>query len=168
LHIGIRSHQNSMVTNDKGESSPLPPLTVFPSGSAVTDEDRNRYGLLLDRAAERGLIGPYDYEIRLRDLAAASTVEQMNRIVTELPAFAPAPARPSKPRASGAALLGSRGGARTARRRSSPWWLLVIVLAVLAISLVFLTIYAQHMVRNHNAGVAPSVTAARTVSALRP
>ena len=33
---------------------------------------------LLDRAAERGLLSPYDYEARLRDLAEATSIEEMN------------------------------------------------------------------------------------------
>jgi hypothetical protein len=138
-----------------------------PSGSAVTDEDRNRYGLLLDRAAERGLIGPDDYQVRLEDLAAASTVEQMNRIVTELPALKPASAVRSGPRASALPPSVGRGSMGVSRRRSSPWLLLVIVVAIVAASLIFLTIYTQHLVRNRNSGLAPSVTVARTVSALR-
>ncbi|MGH9079232.1 MAG: DUF1707 domain-containing protein [Acidimicrobiales bacterium] len=156
------------MAEDQDESSPHLPNPAL-SGSAVTDEDRNRYGLLLDRAAERGLIGPYDYEVRLADLAAASTIEQMNRIVTELPAFAPAAATPSVPRASATAGLGRPGSGPTgaSRRRSSPWMLLVIVVAVVAASLMLLTIYAEHTVRSRNSGLAPSVPAVRTVSALR-
>jgi hypothetical protein len=153
-----------VTAEEKDESSSLPPVLPV---SAVTDEERNRYGLLVDRAAERGLIDPDDYEVRLRDLAAASTLEQMNRIVTELPVFAPAPATRSSPRASGPSFPGGPLPMGASRRRSSPWLLLLIVVAVVAASLVFLTISAEHTVRNRNSGLAPSVTATRTLSALR-
>ena len=52
---------------------------------AISDDERNRYGLLLDRAAERGLLTPREYEVRLADLAAATSVDQMREIVTVLP-----------------------------------------------------------------------------------
>jgi hypothetical protein len=162
LHTGARAHQNSSVTDHEAGSRSSPPA----SGSAVTDEDRNRYGLLLDRAAERGLIGPDDYRVRLADLAAASTIEQMNRIVTELPVFVTPPAIRSRPRASGLQLPGVPSS-MGASRRSSPWLLLLIVVAVVAASLVFLTIYAEHTVKSRNSGLAPRATVARTVSALR-
>jgi Domain of unknown function (DUF1707) len=177
LRSGARAHQNSTVTDNEAGSrppSPVPSLPVpsppAPSGSAVTDEDRNRYGLLLDRAAERGLIGPDDYRVRLEDLAAASTIEQMNRIVTELPAFVIPPVVRPRPRAPGLqvpGVTGSMGGPRRSRR-SSPWLLLLIVVAVVAASLVFLTIYAEHTVRTRNSGLAPRATVALTVSALLP
>ena len=63
----------------------------------ITDEERTRYGLLLDSAAERGLLDPADYEIRLRELAEATTTAQMTDIVAELPAFAGGSAGPGRP-----------------------------------------------------------------------
>lgn len=147
------------------------PVPSLAAEELVTDEDRNRYGLLLDRAAERGLIGPSDYEVRLQDLATATSVEQMNRIVTELPAFAPAPApvRPSSPRGRHAGGLGGAGAPITSRSRSSPWLLLVIVVVVLVASLVALGIVAAHVAHAHSSGsgLAPPTTAAPAVSALR-
>jgi hypothetical protein len=53
----------------------------------VTDEDRNRYGVLLDHAAERGLLSPGDYQARLADVASATSLDELKRIVTELPVF---------------------------------------------------------------------------------
>jgi hypothetical protein len=154
------------VTDDGEHPGPTAPVD---DESPVTDEDRNHYGLLLDRAAERGLLGPSDYEVRLRDLAAASTIDQMNRIVTELPAFAAAPPTGSA-RARASRTPATRGAAdlRSARRRSSPWLLLVIVVVVVAASLVFLAVYAGHLVRTHNSGLAPAAVPARPVSAPRP
>ena len=113
-----------MVTDEREDSSPVPPAG---SGPDVTDDDRNRYGRLLDRAAERGLLGPHDYEIRLRDLASASTIDQMNQIVTELPAFASVPPTASArmgtraSRAAGRRPIG-RLGARCAGRAHGCSW----------------------------------------------
>jgi len=64
------------------EPAPVPDL---PSG--VTDEDRNRYGVLLDHAAERGLLSPGDYQARLSEVASATSLDELKRIVTELPVF---------------------------------------------------------------------------------
>jgi hypothetical protein len=132
----------------------------------VTDEDRNRYGQLLDRAVERGLLGPSDYEVRLRELAEASTLEQMNSIVTELPAFAP-PSTPARSRSASLATAVGPAPPGPARRRQSPWLLLVIVIVVVAASLVFLALYAGHLVRSRNSGLAPPAVAARALSAPR-
>jgi hypothetical protein len=155
------------VVDETNQPRPVPSLVAEPG---VTDEDRNRYGHLLDRAAERGLIGPSDYEVRLRDLAEATTIEELNRIVTELPAFGPAPATAprSGSRAGAGRALGSGGvGVPVrSRRRSSPWLLLVIVVAIMAASLVLLAIFAEHFARTRNSGL-PSVTAVGAVSALR-
>jgi hypothetical protein len=123
----------------------------------VTDEDRTRYGVLLDRAAERGLLAPYDYEMRLRDLASATTIEQMNRIVTELPAFtrvAGATARnnrsPSDPR-----IPSNRPpfSAAAQQRRARQWLMVAIVMVVAVASLLFLSIYTRHVVHNRNSGL---------------
>ena len=53
----------------------------------MTDEDRNRFGILLDHASERGLLTPLEYEFRLSELAEATSMDELRRIVTELPAF---------------------------------------------------------------------------------
>ncbi len=81
---------------------PSPVETAAPVGT-VTDEERTRYGLLLDRAAERGLLDSAEYEVRLRQLAEATTTEQMVAIVAELPAFA-TQAAPSAPHQSRSAI----------------------------------------------------------------
>jgi len=73
--------------NETAGPQPVPDLAGGLAGSDVTDEDRNRYGVLLDRAAERGLLSPAEYQVRLVELAEATSVEQLHRIVTELPAF---------------------------------------------------------------------------------
>ncbi len=46
---------------------------------AIDDDERDRYGLLLDRAAERGLLTPREYRFRLGELAAATTVDRCAR-----------------------------------------------------------------------------------------
>jgi hypothetical protein len=74
---------NGTLPTSRGTATPAPP---------VTDQDRNRYGLLLDKALERGLLTTSDYEVRLRDLAEATSTEEMLAIVTDLPAFARATA----------------------------------------------------------------------------
>jgi hypothetical protein len=136
-------------------------------GSAVvSDEDRTRYGLLLDRAAERGLLSPYEYQVRLGDLAEATSLDQLKRIVTELPAFtapvvAPTATKRSRPTAGGS-LAAERKG-----RRSSPWVLLVIVVIAVLVSLVIFTIYAEHVVHGRNTGVLTSHATAPMVSAPR-
>jgi hypothetical protein len=139
------------------------------TGPPVTDEDRHRYGLLLDRAAERGLLTPYEYELRLGDLASATTVESMQRIVTELPAFtAPAatPSRGSSRRRGGASMAsGSLGSPATSSPRASPWLLLVVLVVVVVASLAFLTVYVHHVVHTHPTGVVRAWVA--TLSALR-
>lgn len=136
------------------------------------DGDRNRYGLLLDRAAERGLLTPFEYEVRLRDLASATSFEEMNRIVTELPAFV-APADQAGPRRSRGASSAGGLGAPPARPtgtagRSSPWLLLAVLVAVAVVALVFLAVYAHHLGRSQ--GVAPPIPSvpARLLSGPRP
>jgi hypothetical protein len=136
----------------------------------VTDEDRTRYGLLLDRAAERGLLGAYDYEIRLGDLASATTIDQMNHIVTELPVFtATSATRANKPRRKGSSdrALGAIGPSGGRRRRANPWLALAIGVIVVVASLVFLSVYTHHLVRNRPSGLPTPSVATRSVSGLR-
>jgi hypothetical protein len=133
----------------------------------VTDDDRTRYGVLLDHAAERGLLTVAEYEVRLGELAEATSIDEMRRIVTELPAFAP-PAPASTPARSRrtAPVLASDAMLMTAgtRRRNSSWVVLALVVAVVVALLIAFTIYAEHLAKSHTA--APASTAA-VVSALR-
>ncbi len=71
-------------TSPDPAASPPPPAT---GPIAVSDDERNQYGLLLDRAAERGLLSTDEYDARLRELAIAGSVEELQRIVAELPIF---------------------------------------------------------------------------------
>ena len=73
--------------NETAGPQPVPDLAGDSAGSDVTDEVRNRFGVLLDHAAERGLLSPAEYQVRLVELADATSVDQLQRIVTELPAF---------------------------------------------------------------------------------
>ncbi len=124
----------------------------------VTDEDRNRFGILLDHAAERGLLDPREYEARLRELAGASSVEQMRQIVTDLPILAAPPG--SAIRFGGRRIREpslSRGGGSPGtgdNRRSSPWLVLVVLVVVLAAALVFFVVYGDHIVHTRTSGLA--------------
>ena len=140
------------------------PPDVLPSvGGEVTDDDRHRYGVLLDRAMERGLLGQADYEVRLGELARATSIDEMTAIVTELPAFTAAPATPTKKRkgaapAPTAAMLISgtydagaeRRTAPPTRRRMSPWTVLVIAVVFLVIFFVALTLFAERLVHEQH------------------
>ena len=172
--------------DDAVPGSPVPVPSVEPVGAlpGVTDEDRNRYGVLLDHAAERGLLSPAEYQARLVELADATSVDQLQRIVTELPAFGsagPAPAvtvtapRPvgggpsPRGRVSGdvdAALWASRTPSVARRSRGNPWVVLLVVVAVLVVALVALALVAVHYSHTHPAGLAPA--AGTVFSRLRP
>ena len=132
-----------------------PPLAQ--GSTTVSDEDRTAYGVLLDRAAERGLLSQYDYQVRLGDLAAATSIDQMQQIVTELPVFE-AQASPTAPRRSRSATgVAAPAGAALRGSRTSPWLLLAIVVALAVVSLVFLAVYARHV--GHSQGGAPVLPA---------
>jgi len=137
----------------------------------ISDEDRTRYGLLLDRAAERGLLEPADYEVRLRALAEATTTEEMVEIVAELPAFTPPPARAiaARSRRSGRTSTAAPGPGRpeTERRRKALWALLVLLVVVAMASLVILALSVERLSRTRGS-IGPSApVATRPVSALR-
>jgi hypothetical protein len=150
--------------------APPPTEPVGPDPTAVSDEDRTRYGLLLDRAAERGLLSTGEYEVRLGELATATSVEELRRIVTDLPALT-APSVPTSP----------RRGRRATRvddptvppvltpgeSRRSPWLLLALVVVVVLVTLVAFSFYAEHVVRSRSSGTPTPAVATRPVSALR-
>ncbi len=154
--------------------APPPSCEAATSPAPVTIEDRNRYGLLLDKAAERGLLTAADYEARLRDLGEATSTEEMLAIVTDLPAFA-------RPMASSAGRRGSRpptppgahplagspapatGVTRSQRRR--PWVMLVVLVVVVVLTLVVLGLSVGHLHRSPPTGDPRS---SARVSAQRP
>ena len=150
------------------EPKPLSPETVDPSpdGGVVTDEERNRYGVLLDRAAERGLLSPHEYELRLADLAAATTTAQMKEIVTELPVFSAPKGVRSSPGGSARRRAPATGSPGPGRPRSSPWLVLIVLVVVVVAALAFLALYAHHVVGQHAGLPAPAVVL-RPVSGLR-
>lgn len=140
------------------------------NGDAVSDDDRTRYGLLLDRAAERGLLSSYDYQVKLGELAEATTIDQMKAIVTHVPALTTAAtaARPTRSKRSSAAVAPGVGVAAVGgRRRSSPWLLLGVLVFVVLASIVVFYVYAEHLVHTRGAGVLAAAAAARALSALR-
>ncbi len=145
----------------------------------VTDDDRTRYGVLLDHAAERGLLNAYEYEVRLGELASATSVDRMRQIVTDLPAFAAAPStaataasRSRRPgRLSGSAPVSgvkseTAPAVGSGSRRANPWVLLGMLLVVFVAALVFFALYAEHLIHSHNTGM-PAAAAGRLLSGLR-
>ena len=134
---------------------------------AVSDDERNRYGLLLDRAAERGLLDPTEYEFRLRELAEATSVARMMEIVTELPVFATPP--PTTGRS--ARLVRSTGRATAEavgqRRRATVWVVLAVLVVVVVAALVILTLSVERVARIHHSSQPPPPPAGRLVSGPR-
>ncbi len=163
-----------------------PPLAAAPAaswpgpapspdtGEVVTDEERTRYGLLLDSAAERGLLDPADYEIRLRELAEATTKAQMVEIVAELPAFT-ATATPTRSRHSIQSANRKRqsadstglGAPGSQRRRVVMWVVMGLVVVVALASLVILALSAQRLSRSRSSSPPSPPAAARPFSGLR-
>jgi len=145
---------------------------------AVTDEDRNRYGMLLDHAAERGLLTPTEYRARLAQVAEATSTDELQRIVTELPAFTTAPTSgpttagtatraPADPAALDGALWANLTPAtsRGRSRSSNPWLMLAMVIVVVLVAVVALALMAAHVAHTHHTGSLPAVGA--LVSRLR-
>ena len=171
---------------DVAGTAPVPSARPQPKGPQptdhqppVTDDDRQLYGRLLDSAMERGLLGAYDYETRLSDLAEAPTIDEMKKIVTELPIFSTS-APIAKPRKSSifSTSPGSPGSSSTpgsvypripgvaTKGRSNPWTKLIIVLVLVVVIFVAASIYAEHLVHNqHNSS---SAAATWTTSAALP
>lgn len=145
------------------------PAVVGAGPAPVSDADRTRFGVLLDHAAERGLLSSYDYEVRLGELAEATSIDRMRQIVTELPAFTATPAAtPTRSRRTvTAAGPGTAVGTVSDRRRTNPWVLLGILLVVIVAALIFFSIYAEHVVRSHQVGMPSPAAVVRVVSALR-
>jgi len=166
-----------VTTDGIDQPVPLPVPGGFPASAVhagrpgVSDEERNRYGVLLDHAAERGLLSPAEYQARLGDLAEASSVEELQRIVTELPAFgatgATGTSRSGAPWSPGpAGTVGTRGApdpaaldsalwanltpARRRRGSGNPWMILAIVVVVFLVALVALAVVAAHVSHTHH------------------
>jgi hypothetical protein len=155
-------------------ATPAPPYETLAAPApveVVTDEERTRYGLLLDSAAERGLLDPTDYEIRLRELAGATTTAQMVEIVAELPAFAPVPPTSTPTRSRRAIQSDNRAGAAGAaagqRRRLVMWMLMGLLVVVAVASLIILALSAERLSRSRNSSPPPPPVATQPVSALR-
>jgi len=134
-----------------GAPQPVPELGHAPAASAVTDEERNAFGRLLDTAAEQGLLSPADYQERLGQVAEAGSVAELQRIVTEIPAFGgdPAPSAAGGHADVDALLWAERTQAVARRERGNPWLVLVLVVAVLLVSLVALGLVAAHVIHTH-------------------
>ena len=166
-----------MVTTNGHEATsprPVPEAEFVVESPAVTDDERNRYGALLDAAAERGLLSPTEYQARLGEVAEASSVAELQRIVIELPAFD----TPSTSKAGGAAgaagatapvggvpsapdldaiLWAGRTPAVARRDRGNQWIVLAVVVAVLLVALVALGLVAAHFAHTHGAGTSAAV-----------
>jgi hypothetical protein len=180
--------------NEMPAPQPVPDLTPATPVPGVTDEDRNRYGVLLDHAAERGLLSPAAYQVGLVELAEATTVEQLRRIVTELPAFGGAvpaaaaaaaspgttsvpgrtPGRTSDPAVLpgrstpelDAALWASLTPASSRKGQVNPFIILAVVVAILLVGMVGLALVAAHVVHTHTG--ATTGTGMAGLSLLRP
>lgn len=135
-----------------------------PADTRVTDEDRNRYGALLDRAADRGLLSLADYQVRLGELAEATTMDQMHRIVTELPVFSAPPAktqassrrRPRAPLPTRSVLQGAAPDASWTGRSldgRGRWLVLAVLVVVLVVSLLVLALFAAHLTHVRSTGL---------------
>jgi hypothetical protein len=153
----------------------------------VTDEDRHLFGALLDRAAERGLISPQEYELRLGELASATSFEQMREIVTDFPqhstalsaAGAKKLSKSAKSQSAEDAMLAMQGleplrHSRRSSPRTSPWLFLGVVLVAFVVAMVLFSIYAEHVLHTHHEGLLVghhvarfSSSAARVVSRSR-
>jgi len=130
----------------------------------VTDDDRQRYGLLLDRAAERGLLDTAEYQHRLGDLASATTIDQMNEIVTELPVFSmPAATATRRPPRRSASLSSPAVKASSSNR----WLVLAIMVVVVVAAIAFLAVYSHHLVDRQSPGQSAPTVAGRSVSGPR-
>lgn len=173
---------------DQSAPSPVPDVAPGPvvgatSPAGVNDEERNRYGVLLGHAAERGLLSPVEYQARLAELADAESVAELQRIVTELPAFGTTAARPrsavrsspttgstgtrrADPADLDSALWANLTPARSRRGSGNPWLMLAVVTVVLLVAVVALAVVAAHVAHTHHAasaGLGPVV-----LSRLRP
>jgi len=164
--------------NEMSGPLPIPELTLATPAPDVTDEDRNRYGVLLDHAAERGLLSPSAYRFRLAELGEATSMEQLRRIVTELPAFERGAPRAAVPTASSgptaapvgspsrspgpathpgtptpefdAALWSSLTPASSRHGQGNRWIILVVVVVILMVAMVGLALVAAHAVHVHS------------------
>ncbi len=145
-----------------------PPVPVGTGTPVITDEERSSYGVLLDRAAERGLLDSTEYDVRLRQLAGATTTAEMVAIVSELPAFTPAPT-PTAPHQSRSAIQSaSRTATGSGQRRRLVVWVLMGVLVLLAlVSLVILALSVGRLSRSRSSAPPQPPVAVRPVSALR-
>ena len=159
----------------------MPELTLVGPEPAVTDDDRNRYGLLLDHAADRGLLSPVEYQTRLTELADAASVDELQRIVTELPAFSgtggpvesprggTGPSGPGSrtapdPAALDSALWATRTPSAGRRGTGNPWVVLAVLVAVLVVAMVVLALIVAHVAARRVGAV---VTWTAPVSRLR-
>jgi len=161
---------------EPGAPAPVPELSPSPARSEVgpgevpaasgliRGTDREAYARLLDRAHARELLNPVEYQLRLAELADAGTVEEMKRIVTDLPALAgvngaaggngAGPRSPTRSdrRSTGLAAWPGVAGYRVSRRRAGatpgtrPWTVLALVMVVVILVFALLVVYADRVV----------------------
>ncbi len=144
-----------------GGPQPVPELVGPVPPGVVSDDDRNRFGRLLDTAAEQGLLSPLDYQNRLAQVASAGSVAELQRIVTEIPAFG-GPDPVADPPVAGPvdidALLWAGRTQAIGRERGNRWLALVLMVAVLLVALIGLGLVAAHLAHTHSpVGVPASV-----------
>jgi hypothetical protein len=109
---------------------------------APTDDDRQRYGRLLDGAYSRGLIDDLEYSKRLEELVEADSTESMDKIVeVTAPGLDPVDlARLTAPK---------RATNLVTRRRQTA----LIAIAFLFLMLIILGVVLAIAVHNHQGGL---------------
>ena len=160
----------AMSGGEAGAPGPVPELSALPSRDEVDlkgapaglglihGADREAYARLLDRARARELLSPVEHQLRLAELADAGTVEEMKRIVTDLPALAgvnggaPRSATRADRRSTGLAAWPGVAGFRASGRRAAatpgtrPWTVLALVMVVVVLVFALLVVYADRVV----------------------
>ncbi len=104
--------------------------------------ERDRHMQLVTNAFERGLLGPGDYELRIGMLEAAGSVEEMRRIVIDMPLAATA-ASGTFPGVSAFVPGGTKALRRGSSDRRRAAAVLVVVLVLVALMVLGILLVAS-------------------------
>jgi hypothetical protein len=121
------------------------------------DDDRQRYGRLLDSARMRGLIDDEEYSRRLTELGEASTEAEMREMVARLPAMRAGAGADATAPASGLdpvdlARLMKRSGRDQGQNRR---WAALVAIALMFLVLIVLGIVLAMSVHSRSGDGAP-------------